>query len=247
MASASFFLLAALLVLPSSAAPAAPCGNATLPLESTKKNVLLVGDSISMSPPYTPGGYGHILEQLLSAQGVFVQHAGGDFSGGQCADTRTGLKCTNLTGPGMLDVEGTFDLIHFNYGLHDLANYSAALPPLPLPQYGENLATIYQRFAAKSRMVMWTTTTPCPNVPTSFGRSWQLVVDYNKQALASLTAVAPGGKLLVDDLWQAMVSACGDHYTNCKYQLPANVHLTPAGEELLAAAASREILRALGL
>jgi hypothetical protein len=71
-----------------------------------------------MSPPYTPGGYGHALELLLQAKGVSVQHAGGDFGGGQCGDTRQGLVCTNTTGPGYLNVAGKWDLIHFNYGLH---------------------------------------------------------------------------------------------------------------------------------
>jgi hypothetical protein len=84
-----------------------------------------------MTPPYTPGGYGHALELLLAAKGVYAQHAGGEFSGGQCGDTRQGMLCTNATGPGYLNFSGTFDLIHFNYGLHDLANYSPALPPLP--------------------------------------------------------------------------------------------------------------------
>lgn len=128
----------------------------------------------------------------------------------------------------------------------DLANYSAALPRLPLPIYGSNLQTIYARLASKSAKVMWTTTTPCPNVPTSYGRSYVLVEEYNKQALDSLTAVA-GGSLLVNDLWTAMVDFCGQHYTACTLQLPQNVHLTPAGEAFLAAAAAKDILAALGL
>ena len=65
-----------------------------------------------MSPPYTPGGYGHALEQLLRAKGVAVQHAGGDETGGQAGDTRLGLLCTNQTGPGYLDFEGSFDLMY---------------------------------------------------------------------------------------------------------------------------------------
>jgi len=104
-----------------SAAPP-PCGNATRALSATQKNVLLVGDSISMTPPYTPGGYGGALEKLLTARGVSVQHAGGDYSGGQCADTRNGLRCSNASAPSWLAFDGTFDVIHFNFGLHDVAN-----------------------------------------------------------------------------------------------------------------------------
>ena len=230
-----------------SAFEASVCGNNTLPLTPGKKNVLLIGDSISMSPPYTPGGYGAALAALLTAKGVAVQHAGGAFSGGQCGDTRLGLICTNLTNPdGYLSFEGKFDLVHANWGLHDLANYSAALPRLPLPQYSANLQEIYRRIATKTSAFMWTSTTPAPNVTTSFGRTYTLVEEYNKAALVALQAVVPG-KLLVNDLWSAMVKYCGDHYTSCSLQLPANVHLTKDGIAFTAAAAAADILAALGM
>ncbi len=197
--------------------------------------------------PYTPGGYGHVLEQLLEAKGVSVQHAGGDFGGGQCGDTRLGLVCTNTSGPGYLNTPGTFDLIHFNYGLHDLANYSAALPRLPLPQYEANLQAIYARLQSRSKLVMWTSTTPAPNVTQPFGRSFQIVKTYNEHALSALTSVATGGKLLINDLWTAMVDHCGYEYTKCDLQLPENVHLTPAGIDFTAASAAKDILAALGM
>ncbi len=122
-----------------SAGAPSPCGNATKALSADAKNVLLIGDSISMSPPYTPGGYGHALELLLTAKGVAVQHAGGDFGGGQGGDTREGLVCTNSSNSaGYLNFAGRFDLIHFNYGLHvsfwrplSRRNFPRALPKPP--------------------------------------------------------------------------------------------------------------------
>ena len=33
-----------------------------------------------------------------------------------------------------------------------------------LSQYGANLAEIYRRLATKGKNLIWTTTTPCPNV-----------------------------------------------------------------------------------
>ena len=107
----SFFSVFSVLFAAACASAAPLCGNATLPLSSTQKNVLLIGDSISMTPPYTPGGYGGALEALLAAKNIAVQHAGGNFGGGQAGDTRLGLKCTNLTGAGYLDFSGTFYLI----------------------------------------------------------------------------------------------------------------------------------------
>jgi acyl-CoA thioesterase-1 len=229
------------------AAAPLPCGNATLPLApAPARNVLLIGDSISMTPPYTPGGYGGALEKLLAARGITAQHAGGDFSGGQDADTRTGLRCTNSSAPSWLSFAGTFDVIHFNFGLHDLANYGPTLPQLPLPDYERNLAAIYARLAARAKRVVWTSTTPAPDVPQPYNRSYALVEEYNAAALRALTAAAAPGKLLVDDLWSAFIARCGAHYTACPLQLPKNVHLTPEGIAFAAAEAEKVILAALG-
>jgi len=239
---------AATVLLPRGAArETASCGNLTKPLDPTRKNVLLVGDSISMTPPYTPGGYGGALEALLAKQGIAVQHAGGDFSGGQAGDSEMGTLCTD---PGYaggyfagLPAGARFDLIHFNYGLHDLANYGPTLPPTPLPQYGANLVTVYQRFAARAKAVMWTSTTPCPNVTTSYDRSYDKVVAYNARAIEVLKPLAP--VWLEDDLWSDFIAQCGDHYKACSLQLPANVHLSPAGITFAAEAAAKRILAVL--
>ena len=223
------------------------CGNLTKPLSAGKKNILLIGDSISMTPPYTPGGYGHALEELLTARGYAVQHAGGDFGGGQGGDSEMGVLCTNESYAGGyfagLPDGAQFDLIHFNYGLHDLANYSPALPPTPLPKYGENLATIFKVLARHSKLQMWTSTTPCPNVTTSYDRSYDKVVAYNARAVEALQPLAK--TWLIDDLFKAFIGFCGDHYKSCSLQLPANVHLTPAGIAFAAAHAADSIVAAL--
>ena len=51
-----------------------------------------------------------------------------------------------------------------------------------------------------SKALIWASTTPVPNVTTSLGRTYENAVAYNKQALASLSALA-GASLVVDDLW----------------------------------------------
>ena len=81
-----------------------------------------------MTPPYTPGGYGAALEALLLAKGVHAQHAGGETGGGQCGDTRQGIECTNTTGSGYLNVTGTFDLIHWNFGCASARSPHALAP-----------------------------------------------------------------------------------------------------------------------
>ena len=84
-----------LLVLARGAHGASTCGNVTVPPDATATaNVLVIGDSISMAVPYTPGGYGVPLQALLRAKGVATQHAGGWYSGGQGSNTIKGLLCT---------------------------------------------------------------------------------------------------------------------------------------------------------
>ena len=85
-----------------------------------RPNVLLIGDSISMPVPFTPGGYGVNARQLLTEAGMQVWHNGGWGSGGQASNTVKGLECTNASTPGnWLNVSGKYDVIHFNFGLHE--------------------------------------------------------------------------------------------------------------------------------
>ncbi len=132
--------------------------------------------------------------------------------------------------------------------MHDLANYApTGLPPLPLPAYSANIATIFTRLQSKARLVMWTSTTPVADVPQPFNRTYDSAVEYNAAALAAVTA-ANGGKMpLTNDLWAAFITHCGVRYKSCDLQLPANVHLTKAGIAFAAASAAADIFSALGL
>jgi hypothetical protein len=226
------------------------CGNASAPLDNTRPNVLIIGDSISMAIPYTPGGYGIPVQQILASHGVACTHAGGWYAGGQCSNTVKGLLCTNSTSANnWLNVTGTYDVIHFNFGLHDLVDCNdnpECSEGVSLQQYGLNLQTIYARLAPRAKHIIWTTTTPVPNITTSLGRTYARAVEYNTQALTSLKAVA-GSKLIVDDLWSDVISQCGVGYTNCSLQIPANVHYEPAGQLFLGQHAAAIILSVLGL
>ena len=231
------------------------CGNATLALSAGKRNVLLVGDSISMAMPYTPGGYGTALRELLESEGVAVQHAGGFYAGGQCSNTIKGLLCTNASTPDSYVVipgGGQFDLIHFNYGLHDLV--AACVPPATGEceehvdiggPYGRNIIELYRRFHTISKLVMWVSTTPVPNVTTSMGRTYELAVAYNEEARNSLAGYLAPAPLLINDLWTAFIGVCGAGYKNCTLQLPKNVHLSAAGIQFAAKTSAAAIMAAL--
>eukprot|EP01043_Picozoa_sp_COSAG02_P028305 COSAG02_NODE_1711_length_11223_cov_5.622348_4_plen_249_part_00 len=111
------------------AKPATDCGDYPATLATDRPNVLLIGDSISMPVPYTPGGYGDDARQLLTKLGMRVWHNGGWGSGGQASNTVKGLHCTNSSTPGnWLNVSGTYDVIHFNFGLHECVCLQSASP-----------------------------------------------------------------------------------------------------------------------
>ena len=119
--------------------------------------------------------------------------------------------------------------------------------------YGNNLVELYRRFEPVAKQFVWVSTTPVPNVTTSMGRTYEIAVAYNKQALDFLSTYVSGSAcnaprhsraraparsraltplrrrtadLVVDDLWAAFIASCGAYYKSCPLQLPANVHLT---------------------
>ena len=233
------------------------CGCTQPALSTSAKNVLLVGDSISMPSPPSPGGYGLIVKALLenasytNGTAVSVWHNGGWGNGGQASSTRKGMNCTsNVTAGNWLDFSGTLDVVHFNFGLHDLVDPRSTEGPeaVNLTVYNGFLQQIYARFSARAKHVIWATTTPCPAACGGKGRSDTAVQLYNKEALKALTAAASsaGKTLLVDDLYGAVEQSCGAHYKSCGLQIKNNVHFSPAGREFLGQHVSKSILEALG-
>lgn len=206
-----------------------------------------------MPVPYTPGGYGIPVKTALEAMNVSVWHNGGWHKGGQASNTVKGLHCTNTSSDGnWLNVtagpggNSKYDVVHFNFGLHDLVDPGPGegAEHVDLPQYGKNLQEIYTRLLTIGEKVVFTTTTPCPNVTTSMGRTNAKVVAYNTQALSSLKQTAPD--LLVDDLYTSVDTYCGVDYKTCSLQKPANVHFTPEGQEFMGKEVTAVILKVLG-
>ena len=147
------------------------CGCTQPALSTSAKNVLLVGDSISMPSPPSPGGYGLIVKALLentrytNGTAVSVWHNGGWGNGGQASSTRKGMNCTNnATAGNWLDFSSTLDVVHFNFGLHDLVDPRSTEGPeaVNLTVYNGFLQQIYAHFSARAKHVIWATTTPCP-------------------------------------------------------------------------------------
>jgi hypothetical protein len=178
--------------------------------------VLLIGDSISI-------GYTADVRDLLKGKANVhrIPTNGGP--------TSNGLKHIDAW-------LGTskWDVIHFNWGLHDLKymgpdNQNLADPKapgshqqVPLRDYERNLKLLAERLKATGAVLIWRNTTPIPT--GSAGRVPGDEVKYNEAAARVMKAAG----VITEDLYQHSLDGPKD------LQLPANVHYTPHGYQYLA-------------
>ena len=187
--------------------------------------VLIIGDSISI---------GYTLPLRAALKGVANVHRPAE----NCAHTWRGLE--------MIDEwlgEGKWDLIHFNWGLHDLKYVDAegqrALPPKgkqvsTLEEYETNLEKLVQRLEKTGAKLIWRPTTPVPE--GADGRYPADLPKFNKAA----SRVIERHKIEVDDM-NAFIAA-----EKIPHIKPGDVHFTKEASALLAANSAGVIRRALG-
>jgi acyl-CoA thioesterase-1 len=187
--------------------------------------VLLIGDSISI-------GYTLPVRELLTGKANVHRPPV------NCGDTQRGLAA--------LDKwlgEKKWDVIHFNFGLHDLKYLNAKgeyVTPdqgkqvTPLPQYEQNLRQLAERLKQTGAKIVWCSTTPVPD--GTKGRVKDSEVAYNTVA----AKVAAESGIAIDDL-HAVAKA-----RQAELQSPHNVHFTPEGYKVLAKAVAASVERALG-
>ena len=189
--------------------------------------VLLIGDSISIG--YTP----YVRKLLQGKANVHrIPTNGGPTSKG-VADLKTWLG------------DSKWDVIHFNFGLHDLVYMGpdgkrGVDPKLPgahhqvnLADYGKNLTEIATTLKATGAKLIWCNTTPVPE-GTGF-RVADESVKFNEAA----AAVMKKAGIPVSDLHSHAQARLA------QVQLPANVHFNAAGYEYLAKKVTEEIEKAL--
>lgn len=166
--------------------------------------VLLIGDSISIG--YTPA-----VREMLA--GVANVHRIPDNGG----PTRRGLA--------QLDAwlgTGRWDVIHFNFGLHDLKRDDSDHVQVPIAEYEQNLRVLIARLRATKAKLVFATTTPVPGRTSN--RRQEDVVAYNAVALRLMHEAG----IPVDDLHAFALPRLA------AIQRPANVHYTDAGYRELA-------------
>lgn len=179
--------------------------------------VLLIGDSISIG--YTPP-----VRALL--EGKANVHRPADNSG----PTTHGVQFLE-TWLG----KGKWDVIHFNFGLHDLKLMWDGEHQVSRGDYERNLRRIVERLRQTGARLVWASTTPVPDAKVDPPRSDSDVVRYNEAA----ARVMKDNGIEIDDLYGLIRPRLAE------LQQPANVHFKPEGYSLLAGQVAARIEGAL--
>jgi glucose/arabinose dehydrogenase/lysophospholipase L1-like esterase len=193
--------------------------------------VLLIGDSIS-------NGYTPVVRELLG-EGAFVARPMRGLGSENCEGTTYGVA--NLDR--WLALEGgNWDVIHFNFGLHDLkrvhpetgANSSDPSDPrqAELDVYESQLRSIVQRLQATGAELVFATTTPVPEEPVQPWRDSTDPALYNAVARRVMSEAG----IPVNDLYGFAAARLTE------IQNPADVHFTEAGTRALGGEVADAIL-----
>ena len=170
--------------------------------------VLLIGDSVSR-------GYTQPTRAALA--GVANVHR----APANCGPTASGVK--------NLEVwlgAGKWDVIHFNFGIHDRGT--------PAADYVNRLEAIVGRLEKTGAKLVWASTTPIPDNPAQKQTARSIV---EKNALAAEVMRKHG--IPTDDLFAALTPRLAE------LQNPHDVHFTGAGYEFLGARVAAAIRAAL--
>lgn len=193
-------------------------------------NVLILGDSISI-------GYTQSVRKLLAGKAnVFRPH------------TPNGMKAVNCQGTtlGVREIDGwlaghAWDVIHFNWGLHDLKHVKVAGksqnsasfedPRQADPEvYERQLAALVEKLKATGATLIFATTTPYP-AGTRPARLPEDAGHYNEIALKLMEANQVG----VNDLYALTEGRLEE------LQPPRNVHFNRRGNEVLSGKVAESI------
>ena len=127
-----------------------------------------------------------------------------------------------------------WDVIHFNWGLHDFKNIGGE-NQVDANAYKKNLNTLVARLKKTGAKLIWASTTPVPEGAGN-GRLDAEAVQYNAIAAAIMKA----NKIPTNDLYTFVKT-----HKNQKLQRDRNVHFTPEGSEALAGEVAKAIKTAL--
>ncbi len=130
--------------------------------------------------------------------------------------------------------EGKWDVIHFNFGLHDLRRMEDGKRQVEPPEYEQNLRSLVADLKKTGAKLIFGTTTPVP--AKAIGRNFGDVATYNDIALK----VMKENGVAINDLHAAAAQDIA------KLQNPNDVHFNTEGSAALGKAVVKSINTALG-
>ncbi len=201
--------------------------------EAGKSRVLILGDSISIG--YTPE-----VQALLKDEAFVARPMGKNKRAENCAGTNNGIKHIDR----WLKMDGSnWDVVHFNFGLHDLKHVDAKSgqnsndpqdpEQAPPAVYEKQLREIVKKLKATKAKLIFATTTP---VPAGDLKPYRNPADVEKYNAIAKKIMEENG-VAIDDLYA---------FANPRLkeiQRSENVHFTPAGSKLLA----KEVVKSIRL
>ena len=189
--------------------------------EPSLPRVLLIGDSISI-------GYTNATRALLQGKANVLRIPA---NGGP---TSRGLEFL-----GQWLGTGKWDVIHFNWGLHDLKRLKDGKMDITAEwqvseeQYAKNLETLVQQLKATGARLIWASTTPVPE-----GANGRMMGDEVKTNAIAEGIMKKHG-IPIDDLYGHVFPVLSQN------QRPRDVHFTEEGSAFLAKAVAASITQAL--
>jgi len=195
--------------------------------------VLLLGDSISIG--YTP-----FVQEMLNGKALVLRPVHEDGKPENCQGTTNGVKNIDRWIGG-----GPWDVIHFNFGLHDLKHVDAVTGKnsedkndpyqADLKQYKKNMEEIVVKLVATGAKLIFANTTPYPDDVGSPLRDPGMSEKYNLKALK----VMKRHHVILNDLHGFVLPRMAE------IQQPRNVHFTEEGSRALAKEVAEAILNVL--
>jgi GDSL-like lipase/acylhydrolase family protein len=130
--------------------------------------------------------------------------------------------------------DGKWDVVHFNWGLHDL-KVMGEQNQVPLNEYAQNMEKLVTRLQATGAKLIWAATTPVPEGDVRPLRRPADVPEYN----AAAKRVMAAHKIPINDLNSFALPILEE------IQRPVNVHFTDEGSKRLAERVAVAIRKAL--
>ena len=225
LAFTSLLALCGTLVVPAgiagqqTAKPPQPPNPAFAPIQDDPAlpRVLLIGDSISI---------GYTLPTRRRLQDTANVHR---------IPTNGGPTINGLENLDSWLGSGKWHVIHFNWGLHDLRFMDDGKHQVAIEKYEQNLQDLVGRLKRTGATLIWASTTPVPDAEVNPPRKNSDAIAYNVTA----KRVMDQNGIRINDLYTLAFSRLGD------IQLPANVHYSEAGYEVLAERVAASIRAAL--